>query len=59
MRDLAGREGSGRSRLKLRASHRSLQFRVSHHQPEPWQPPAKDRDDDEPARGASADKKRR
>jgi hypothetical protein len=33
-----------------------MAFRVSHHRADPWQPPDKDRDDEEPVR---FDKKRR
>jgi hypothetical protein len=38
------RAASSRSRLRFRASTRSLAFRVSHQRPE-WSPPTKDGDD--------------
>jgi hypothetical protein len=48
MQDLTSRRAaSSRSRLRFRASTRSLAFRVSHQRPGEWTPPAKEGDGDD------------
>jgi hypothetical protein len=48
MQDLTSRRAaSSRSRLRFRASTRSLAFKVSHQRPGEWSPPAKEADGDD------------
>jgi hypothetical protein len=60
MQDLTSRRASSsRSRLRFRASTRSLALKVSHQRPGEWTPPVKDVDHDEPERGGKSGKRRR